>query len=882
MSAKKWKPSESRIKQLYVVEEKSIKQLREIINKEFGLIATERQYKAKIQQMKLERNVKTKERRTILQHIQHRKYSVGKESRHVRIRGHKITAEKLARWMKESIINHPVLLTSPLSPITSEISIVTNSSPGSPTMIPSAFSEYQAPAIEPTIQSDMKTAVIRRLFAHVHKLALEAQEARSIFKDFQLILDCKPMKIHFRKWASGWSYQENAIRKKIVARVQDLMNLPRRIIVDTEVNNPHETTLGLSSRSLGVIPSRGRHRCISWMTPYGSVQLSLWATSDRSPPNVGDEETINFADEAFTVRMAMVPSRKVAASSLIMFDFTPHLNLPAKITYRAMIPNHSEVFRIVKRGQVKELIQALEEGTARLTDRDEDGRSLLNYAVHSSEIDMCKYLLDKGADPNAIEIDEYGWSGPLHSMCRMLDSDMNEVATLEHILNIEGLFIGPKNTCKPTYWVDSEEEPLFQLARLCGYYFVAAFHIVDKAILLLKRKTNILGRLSNGDNVLHTLLKCQRYHEIEPRKPRGAVLFYEDRVMRLRENSFYLSVTEPLQLLLAFITAGADIYTINNRGQTPTMVARKYGREHEWAEALALCGIDPEEVFAQSDLAVYNDTHIQTSRLSFDQFCQNRQEHLRFKEKYFGEYCQSCGEKFRPEIVSLDERCPECGKRFQPKEVPLEGHYRWWLENYLHEKARWTKYYQEWLGSCLSDEEITDEDAAITDEDAEITDEDAEITDEDEEIADQDEVITDQEVIADQDEVIDEGEATNIDGQSRIIRAAYKSHESMEISQEPADLDAEDMLWSEWSREQPEAGEFDDRGVCVDLQETTVHERELRDGFTKDANDQVMGGGIDRGNALDESNRNTGNPIADGMNTLDMNMFDDFFDFSSL
>lgn len=40
MSAKKWKPSESRIKQLYVFEEKSIKQLREIVNKEFGFIAT--------------------------------------------------------------------------------------------------------------------------------------------------------------------------------------------------------------------------------------------------------------------------------------------------------------------------------------------------------------------------------------------------------------------------------------------------------------------------------------------------------------------------------------------------------------------------------------------------------------------------------------------------------------------------------------------------------------------------------------------------------------------------------------------------------------------------------------------------------------------------
>lgn len=40
MSTTKWKPCENRIKQLYVHEGKSIKELREIINEEFGLKAT--------------------------------------------------------------------------------------------------------------------------------------------------------------------------------------------------------------------------------------------------------------------------------------------------------------------------------------------------------------------------------------------------------------------------------------------------------------------------------------------------------------------------------------------------------------------------------------------------------------------------------------------------------------------------------------------------------------------------------------------------------------------------------------------------------------------------------------------------------------------------
>ena len=43
-----------------------------------------------------------------------------------------------------------------------------------------------------------------------------------------------------------------------------------------------------------------------------------------------------------------------------------------------MIPSDSEVFRIVKFGELEDLLRALAAKTACLTDRDEGGRSLLN------------------------------------------------------------------------------------------------------------------------------------------------------------------------------------------------------------------------------------------------------------------------------------------------------------------------------------------------------------------------------------------------------------------------------------------------------------------------------------------------------------------------
>lgn len=72
MSDQRWEPASDRIRQLYVVEGKSIKEVRENINAEFRFNATERQYKARISKMKLERKCTIKQRKTILRHVQYR------------------------------------------------------------------------------------------------------------------------------------------------------------------------------------------------------------------------------------------------------------------------------------------------------------------------------------------------------------------------------------------------------------------------------------------------------------------------------------------------------------------------------------------------------------------------------------------------------------------------------------------------------------------------------------------------------------------------------------------------------------------------------------------------------------------------------------------
>jgi hypothetical protein len=146
--------------------------------------------------------------------------------------------------------------------------------------------------------------------------------------------------------------------------------------------------------------------------------------------------------------------------------------------------------------------------------------------------------------------------------------------------------------------------------------------VVDKAILLLNRKADISCRDYNGDTVLHTVLKCSRLHED---------LSYKKAERAGGGARWIQSLEDPKDLLIVFITAGVDVYAANNDGKTPSMVAREHGRDEEWIEALELCGYNAKEVL--SDPYPKDCTRkYQKSKLSFEEYCQQRQKRPRFEE----------------------------------------------------------------------------------------------------------------------------------------------------------------------------------------------------------------------------------------------------------
>jgi hypothetical protein len=94
-----------------------------------------------------------------------------------------------------------------------------------------------------------------------------------------------------------------------------------------------------------------------------------------------DAATPESGDEIFSGTVVVNSCDGTKSPCRAVFEINQAISLIPKITYQAMIPNGSKVFRIISTETVEDLIAVLESGTTSLTDRDEEGRSLLNVSL---------------------------------------------------------------------------------------------------------------------------------------------------------------------------------------------------------------------------------------------------------------------------------------------------------------------------------------------------------------------------------------------------------------------------------------------------------------------------------------------------------------------
>jgi hypothetical protein len=122
--------------------------------------------------------------------------------------------------------------------------------------------------------------------------------------------------------------------------------------------------------------------------------------------------------------------------------------------------------------------------------------------------------------------------------------------------------------------------PLLQIVKDYGLFTWDNIDIPDKTALLLARGADVSQRDAEGNNCLH-LVMC----------------WFRDPPQLYIDSDRFSDPYDGLRdLLTLMITAGADIYAINEAGTTVSEVAHAEGHWQIWAEVLETCGFDVEEV----------------------------------------------------------------------------------------------------------------------------------------------------------------------------------------------------------------------------------------------------------------------------------------------
>ncbi|KAI4672456.1 uncharacterized protein J4E78_000957 [Alternaria triticimaculans] len=96
-----WEPYKDRIIQLHHVDKRPLPEVRILIEQEFGFIAEIRQYRSRLTQWKLDKNIKPDEMKAIVRRRQQRSLvETDKNDLKFRVRGQEVEPHKIERWMK--------------------------------------------------------------------------------------------------------------------------------------------------------------------------------------------------------------------------------------------------------------------------------------------------------------------------------------------------------------------------------------------------------------------------------------------------------------------------------------------------------------------------------------------------------------------------------------------------------------------------------------------------------------------------------------------------------------------------------------------------------------------------------------------------------------
>ncbi|MCJ1432884.1 hypothetical protein MMC27_002242 [Xylographa pallens] len=139
--------------------------------------------------------------------------------------------------------------------------------------------------------------------------------------------------------------------------------------------------------------------------PPHSGQTRIARVFDDIEDEVDPEQVIEMFEGNISVIVPKAPhATKLAAyfEQIVTSHGSSMLN--PKILFHCIRPLDSAIFHVAARGTLAELLALLQTREALLNDCDEFGRSILNYALSKSNVQICRFLTKHNyADANAVE-----------------------------------------------------------------------------------------------------------------------------------------------------------------------------------------------------------------------------------------------------------------------------------------------------------------------------------------------------------------------------------------------------------------------------------------------------------------------------------------------
>ncbi|KAI1738138.1 ankyrin [Xylaria scruposa] len=354
--------------------------------------------------------------------------------------------------------------------------------------------------------------------------------------------------------------------------------------------------------------------------------VSLVVTKCIKSPTIGEKNSTGINYTCCTTVLSFIPQdprqfAMIVASATQRRTEKESITPISRLTVNRVLPVGSRVFAVVRNGRLQEFQTMLQEGKATLRDHDEYGASLLFYAAYSRQVEMCKFLLENGADVDHVS-SAHGLGGWLFNDKRprfVLELDMlfgergqktsesYKADSCRRLIMEAGAdpsattLTSHKVTPSFLEWAATSGHPeTMHLIWGVGLYVdineplptgippllycctsFAGDRAVEGLCKLLDAGANINVRDDQGQSCLH---RCLR-HFWAPLESKWIRKHFD--VMRL------------------LVTRGADVYALDNRGQSVCEVAYsqkdlQYGRRGSyvgdlWDAVLRSCGYDVAE-----------------------------------------------------------------------------------------------------------------------------------------------------------------------------------------------------------------------------------------------------------------------------------------------